>query len=374
MKIRRFYLSFILLIVVSSIILMGCNKKHLYDSSTSESTDDISNITSADDSESAAESTTVLDTESNTAVDAESAALSFNIQSYVDMADGLYGMDTSDTPLVSENIGKRYNDESAAPKVNVDFLNTSYEFEYEYSEDCATSDYLLHVYCLPDKATTKIFVNAKNNEIVEYRFLDFENNLITEQEYLTFIQDLINELYDSRYNLSEYEHSVYTAYRRISENALSSTHFLGFKIMEPGTDVDYNGNEYSYDEELNSYDFTFRKPIKNIDVNTNEYIKVFCSKDNIRIQVFDFGYDENTFKQVVPHLGKFDSQVTAYFKDMVMPGYECIDTVVSDQELFIKDGVIYVRAYVSMKVGDKEILNGYVGNLIEVIAKVVSET
>ena len=360
--------KFLILLLTLTLILgvfVSCNSNLPIDDETSEVTKQETTESSQTNQTENAETNDVL-----TDID---ETLGFAIQVYSNMSDGLYGMDTSDTPIVSENIEKRYNDETATPKFNVDFLNMSYEFEYEYSEDCATSNYLLHVYCLPNKATTKIFVNAQNNEIVEYRFLDFENNLITEQEYLTFIQNLINELYDSKYNLSEYEYSVYTAYREISENALSSTGCLGFKIMEPGIGLDYKGNEYSYDEELNSYYFTFRKPLENIDANTNEYIKVVCSNDDIWIQLFDFGYDENTFKQVIPRLSELDIQLENYFKEMIKSGYECTDISVTDHELFIKDGIPHVRSIVSMKVKDKDLL-GYVENLIEVITKLVPKT
>ena len=261
----------------------------------------------------------------------EGAELDFTTISYFSWnGDGIFKV-----PHLSDLGVQEYLDNRVVPTVDIDFFGRVYTFEYETTANLSTSNYTVHVYKLPESHTTKIMVNAYTGKIVEYVSMPFDNNLITEVQYQDFIKEFIDDFYDSKYDLSKYTYSCSTHFYRDNDNSHSTEDVSYFKTL-------------GSNESLGWYTFLYRKFID--DIETNEQLAVTFFNDSISFEVLDFGYKEDTFKQVVPNLKKLEPHIRNYFKSIIKSEYQIDDITITDYSMFIKDRIPYVMATVEMKV------------------------
>lgn len=225
-----------------------------------------------------------------------------------------------------------YVDQTAPIKRQLDLFGNLYDLTYSTSTRRACSDLFVHVYQLDEVEGATVQFDAQTGEVVKYSGIPLSHSMTEEQQYIDFISGLLEE----KYNLSDYQYSCTTHYNKFYDEeygderpGMDSKTAKGFRIVDE--------NEH---EKLFCYIFYYSKPIAGY--KTNEHIAVQIDEDSINLEIYDFGYTEETFSEFVKSIETVNTQVSDFLEKDTKKNYTVTNVEITKQILFLYDGKPHV--------------------------------
>lgn len=239
----------------------------------------------------------------------------------------VYGVDYLNT---TQYIPDEFIDVSAEKTLQMTILGTEYTLIYNKSLNMPTADYVVHIYDVQDTEKGQIYIDTKTGQVIKYSAIPYDMQYFSSEKDYT---DVIEELVGIRCNLSKFSYKCITTYH--NENSFGNEH-NGFRTL-------------TENERFFCYEFYYQTFVN--DIITNEHITaIFFNDSHFILEIWDFGYEANTFAQTINNMNKLESHIEEYLNESLISDYSIQNIEFFDPQLFVKDGIVYVYLHVSYNV------------------------
>ena len=249
----------------------------------------------------------------------------------------LYTNDSENSNIVVDEKSVNFDvevfvDKSAKKTFDLEILNEKYTAEYVESAKLPLTGETVHTYSLREINNAKILID-RSGKIVKYVNIPIDRSFSTEQEYKDFIQNLVGETF----NLSEYKYTCTTWHYVFFDNGMSSKVEEGFHIC-------------GENERFSCYSFYFDKYIGGI--KTLEHVFAEFDDDSFSLEMYDWGYSSETFKQLLKETDNIENELNSYLQTHVQNDNSIEKFEITGQKMFVRNGIPYLQTTLTIDYTD----------------------